>query len=61
MKVLVKKTFHFVDDVWRACICWKITDLRYVVSGCLIQLRIVKYILGIGGGSILKVRGPKVL
>ena len=45
MKVLVKKTFHFVDDVWSAYIRWKITDLRYVVSGWLVQLHIVKYIL----------------
>ena len=44
MKVLVKKTFHSVDDVWRAYILWIITNLRYVVSGCLVQLHIVKYI-----------------
>ena len=30
MKVLVKKTFNFVNDVWRAYIRWKIPDLRYV-------------------------------
>ena len=41
MKVLVKKTFLFVNDVLRAYIRWKITDLSYVVSGCLIQLHIV--------------------
>ena len=30
MKVLVKKTFHFVNDVWREYIRWKISDLRYM-------------------------------
>ena len=30
MKVLVKKTFQFIDDVGRSYILWKITDLRHV-------------------------------
>ena len=42
MKVPVKKTFHFVDDIWRAYIRWKITELRYVVIPCtIIQISIV--------------------
>ena len=31
MKVLVKKMFHFVDDVWRTYIRSKITDFRLAV------------------------------
>ena len=28
MKVLVKKTFNFVDDIWKAYIQQKLSDLR---------------------------------
>ena len=30
MKVLVKKTFNFVDDIWKACVQQKINDLKLV-------------------------------
>ena len=42
MKELVKKMFHFVDDIRRAYVRWKITDPRYVVKPCtIIQICIV--------------------
>ena len=50
MKVLVKKTFNFVGDIWRTYmymyIHWKVTDLRWVRSyaSCMVENGVVLHV-----------------